>query len=80
MRRIKVLKRDNGGDYTSNAFKNLYAEIGIKRDLTVPYTPQQNGVSKRKNRSIVGATKAMLHDQDLPKFMWDEACNTTIYL
>jgi hypothetical protein len=46
----------------------------------VPYNPQQNGVSERKNRSIVGATKAMLHDQDLPMFLWAEACNTAVYL
>jgi hypothetical protein len=46
----------------------------------VSYNPQQNGVSERKNRSIVGATKAMLHDQDLPMFLWAEACNTAVYL
>jgi hypothetical protein len=36
----------------------------------VPYNPEQNGVSKRKNWSIVGAAKTMLHDQDLPMFLW----------
>ena len=41
---------------------------------------QQNGVAKRKNRSIVGAAKAMLHDQGFPLFLWAEACNTTVYL
>jgi transposase InsO family protein len=55
-----------GGEYTSHAFKRFCAEAGIKRELTVPYTPQQNGVSERKNRAIVGAAKAMLHDQNLP--------------
>jgi hypothetical protein len=49
--------------------KAFCAKAGIKRELTVPYTPQQNGVSKRKKKTIVGATKAMLHDQDLPKFL-----------
>jgi transposase InsO family protein len=69
-KKIKVLRSDNGGEYTSHAFKKFCAGAGIKRELTVPYTPQQNGVSERKNRAIVGATKAMLHDQDLPKFLW----------
>jgi hypothetical protein len=55
-------------------------EAGIKRELTVPYNPQQNGVAERKNRSIVGAAKAMIHDQDLPMFLWAEACNTTVYV
>lgn len=44
------------------------------------YNPQQNGVVEWKNRAIVGAAKAMLHDQDLPWFLWVEACNTTLYL
>jgi len=52
-KRIKVLRSDNGGEYTSYAFKKFYAEAGIKRELTVPYTPQQNRVLERKNRAIV---------------------------
>ena len=48
--------------------------------LTVPYTPQQNGVAERKNRSIVGAARAMLHDQSLPFFLWAEACSTAVYV
>ena len=35
---------------------------------------------ERKNRTIVGAARAMLHDQDLPMHLWDEACNTTVYV
>ena len=52
----------------------------MKRQLTVPYTPQQNAVVARKNRSIVGATRAMLHDQSLPFFLWAEACSTAVYV
>ena len=48
--------------------------------MTVPYTPQQNGVAERKNRSIVGAAKAMLHDQSLPFFLWAKACSTVFYV
>ena len=48
--------------------------------MTVPYTPEHNGVAKRKNRSIVGASRAMLHDQSLPFFLWEDACSTVIYL
>ena len=79
-RNIKVLRSDNGGEYTSSVFNNFCANLGIKRELTVPYNPQQNGVSERKNRSIVEETKAMLHDEDLPMFLWDEACNTAVYM
>ena len=52
----------------------------MKRQLTAPYIPQQNGVAERKNRSIVGAAIAMLHDQSLPFFLWAEACSIAIYV
>jgi hypothetical protein len=78
--KIKVLRSDNGGKYTLSAFKELCIDFGIKRELTVPYNPQQNGVSERKNRSIFGAAKTMLHDQDFPMFLWVEACNAAVYL
>ena len=61
-RKIKSLKSDNGEEYTLGEFVNYCAEAGIRREFTVPYNPQQNGVAQRKNRSIGGAAKAMLHD------------------
>jgi len=79
-KKIKVLQSDNGGEYTSHAFNEYCQQEGIKRQLTVPYTPQQNGVAERKNRSIVGAARAMLHDQSLPFFLWAEACSTIVYV
>ena len=54
--------------------------VGIKRELIVPYKPKKNGVEKGKNKTIVGAARAMLHDQSLPFFLWVEACNTIVYL
>ena len=53
---------------------------GIIRELTTPHNPQQNGVAERKNKTIIGATQTMLHDQGLPLHLWVEACNTTVYL
>jgi hypothetical protein len=53
---------------------------GIRRELIVPYNPQQNGVAERKNRTIVGVARAMLHDQGLPLFLWAEACYTAVSL
>lgn len=79
-KKIKTLRSDNGGKYTSNDFDDFCAREGIQRELTVPYNPQQNGVTQRKNMSIVGAACAMIHDQGLPLFLWAEACNTTVYL
>jgi transposase InsO family protein len=79
-KKIKALRSDNGGEYISNPFRDLCAKEGIKREVTAPHNPQQNGVAQRKNRSIVGVAKAMLHDQGLPMFLWAEACNTTMFL
>ena len=42
---IKTLKSDNGGEYTSNEFGNFYKDVGIKKELTTPCNPQQNGVA-----------------------------------
>jgi transposase InsO family protein len=47
-RKIRVLRIDNGGECTSKEFNDLCAGEGIKRELIVPYNPQQNGVVKRK--------------------------------
>ena len=48
--------------------------------MIAPHNPQHNGVAERKNRSIVGETRAMLHDQGLSLYLWAEACNTTIFV
>jgi transposase InsO family protein len=61
-KKIKVLHSDNGGEYTSSEFVDFYSEVGIKREFAVPYNPQQNGVAKWKNKTIVSAIKAMIHD------------------
>ena len=46
----------------------------------MPHTPQQNGVAERNNKTMVGAAKAMLFDQGLPLFLWDEAYRTAVYI
>ena len=71
-KKIKILQSDNRGEFTSNKFNDFCKEAGIKRELTIPYNLQQNGVAERKNRSIMEAVKAMIHDQDLPMYLWVE--------
>ena len=74
------MRSDNGGEYTSKEFEALCKEAGIKRELTTPYNPQQNGVAERKNRTIMEAVKTMIHDQDLPRHLWVEAARTVVYV
>ena len=64
-RRIRVLWSENGGEYTSGGFVDFYGREGIKREFTVPYNLQQNGVVERKNQMIVLAARAMIHDKGL---------------
>lgn len=77
---MKALRSDNGGEYISNEFKNFYAKEGIWRELIAPHNPQQNGVAEINNRSIVGATRAMLHDQGISFHLWAEACKTMVFV
>lgn len=61
-KKIMALKSDNGGEYTLNAFKEFCAKDSMRREITIPYNPKKNGLAKQKNRTIVGAPEAMLHD------------------
>ena len=79
-KKIKTFRSDNGGEFTSNEFKELCRDSGIKMELTTPYNPQQNGVVEIKNRTIMEVARAMLHDQDLPMHLWAEAARTTVYV
>ena len=79
-KKIKIFRSDNGGEFTGGEFKSFCKEVGIKRELSTPYNPQQNGVAERKNRTIMEAVKAMIHDQDLPMHLWEEAARTTVYV
>ena len=51
-RKIKILRSDNGGEYTSKWFLRFCRDVEIKRELTTPYNPQQNGVAERKNKTM----------------------------
>jgi transposase InsO family protein len=79
-RKIKILRSDNGGEYTSEEFANFCKYVRIKRELTTPYNPQQNGVAEIKNKNIMEAVKTMIHDQDLPMHLWEEATKTIVYV
>lgn len=79
-KRLKVLRTDNGGEYTSAEFENYLKGEGIRHELTVPKTPEQNGVAERMNRTLVETVRCMLTDGKLPKKFWAEAINTAVYI
>ena len=59
--KIETFQSYNGGEFTLNEFKELCKESGIKRELST-HNPQQNGIVERKNRTIMEAARAMLHE------------------
>ena len=61
-KKIMIFQSDNGGEFTSNEFKELCKDSGIKRELSNPYNPQQNGIAEQKNKTIMEAARAVLHD------------------
>nr|GEU71971.1 uncharacterized mitochondrial protein AtMg00810-like [Tanacetum cinerariifolium] len=60
--------------------KPFYGLKGIKREFSVPRTPQQNGIAERKNRTLIEAARTMLADSLLPIPFWAEAVNTACYV
>lgn len=56
-RKIKVLRTDRGGEFLSKSFVQYCEENGIERKYTNPYTPQQNGVVERRNRTVMEMTR-----------------------
>lgn len=77
---LKVLRTDNGLEFLSERFNEFCRLKGIKRHKTVPYTPQQNGLAERMNRTILERVRCMLLGSGLPKKFWGEAATTAVYL
>ncbi|CAJ2658399.1 unnamed protein product [Trifolium pratense] len=77
---IKCLRTDRGGEFLSDTFNDFCSEYGIKRQLTAAYTPQQNGVSERKNRTLMNVVRSMLNGRNVPKRFWPEAVVWATYV
>ncbi|SGY18634.1 BQ5605_C014g07419 [Microbotryum silenes-dioicae] len=77
--RLRILRTDNGGEYRSNAFMEFCQSTGIRRQYSIPYTPQQNGRAERVNLSIVEGVLALLADSHLPATFWDKAAAYFVY-
>ena len=65
---IKVLRTDGGGEYNSHEFQVFCDEEGIIHEVTSPYTPQHNGVAKKRNRTILNMTRSMIKGKGMPHY------------
>ncbi|GKD57377.1 zinc finger, CCHC-type containing protein [Tanacetum coccineum] len=78
--KLRMLRTDRGGEFTYNEFTKYCKENGIARQLTAPYSPQQNGVVEKRNRTVLSTTRSMMKAMKLPLTFWAEAVKHAIYI
>ena len=75
---VKV-RSDNRTKFRNTQVEEFCNDIGIKHEFSSTYTPQQNGVVERKNRTLITLARAMLDDYDISQRFWAEAINTACH-
>jgi transposase InsO family protein len=80
VKKVKILRSDQGGEYISNEFKKYLKDFGIKKEFTVTYAPEQNGRAQRVNMTLMDMARSMINGADLGKSFWGEAIMTPCYL
>ena len=79
-KKIKFLRFDRGDEYLSNEFGLQLKQCGIVSQLTPPGTPQRNGVSERRNRTLIDMVRSMMSLTDLPLSFWGDALETAAFI
>ena len=77
---MKSIRLDNGGEYIKIYFQHYCELEGIRMEHSVPYTPQQDGVVERKNRSLKEMATCLLQAKNLPPSLWGEVLNYASYI
>ncbi|GJX44976.1 retrovirus-related pol polyprotein from transposon TNT 1-94 [Tanacetum coccineum] len=77
--KVKELRSDNGTEFKNFKLEELCDENGISQNFSSLCTPKQNGVAKRRNKTLIEAARTMLNSANLPKQFWGEAVNTACY-
>ena len=78
-RPVVALRTDGGGEYRK-VFGKYLKEQGIVHETTAPYSPEQNGVSERNNRTVLEKVRAVMHEANIPKPLWMEVVNAVVYI
>ena len=76
---IKFLRSDRGGEYLSHEFGDYLKQCGIVPQLTLLGTPQWNGVSERRNRTLLDMLRSMMSQADLPLSFCGYALETAAF-
>ena len=69
---VRRIRSDNGSEFTNVTMEKFVSEKGINHNFSAPYTPQQNGVVKRRNRTLVEFALSMIKFANLPLYLWAE--------
>jgi hypothetical protein len=77
--KVKKIRSDNGFEFKNLQVEEYLEEEGIKHEFSAPYTPQQNGVVERKNRTLIDMARTMLGEFKTPERFWSEAVNTACH-
>lgn len=78
--KLRNFRTDRGGEFTSHEFQAFCDRFGVKRHLTAPYSPQQNGVVERRNRTLLEMTRSILKHMNMSSYLWGEAIRHATYL
>ncbi|WVZ76886.1 hypothetical protein U9M48_024808 [Paspalum notatum var. saurae] len=70
---MRAIRSDNGGEFRNSRFENFCRDLGLEHQFSSPYTPPQNGVVERKNRTLVEMARTMLDEHRTPRHFWAEA-------
>jgi FtsZ-interacting cell division protein YlmF len=79
-KRLKAVRSDRRREFSSGNFKELCDKHGIKREYTIPRTPQQKGVVERRNRSVQQMARSMMNERNIPQTYWVEEIHTTVHI
>ncbi|CAL2224950.1 unnamed protein product [Prunus armeniaca] len=77
---VKVFRTDNEGEYVNNTLTSFFHAQGIIHRMTTSFTPQQNGVSERKNRQLLKVARSLMLDMFVPHHLWGHAVLSAAYL
>jgi transposase InsO family protein len=77
--KIKKIRSDNGKEFDNTNIEAYCDEIGIKHEVSSTYTPQQNSIVERKNRTLITLARIMLDEYNTPEKLWAKEINTACY-
>ncbi|WVZ75662.1 hypothetical protein U9M48_023697 [Paspalum notatum var. saurae] len=77
---MRAIRSNNGGEFRNSRFENFCRDLGLEHQFSSPYTPPQNGIVKRKNRTLIEMARTMLDEHRTPRRFWADAVNTACYV